>query len=50
MLVGAFGNADDSTLIAHSLSSAGAMLTACEYFADDFDATFNEGKSAFNHE
>jgi hypothetical protein len=42
---GAFGYADDLTLLAPSISSAKEMLHECERFANEFHVLFNASKS-----
>jgi hypothetical protein len=44
--VGAFGYADDLTLLAPSINAARAMLLVCEDFSNEFDVLFNASKSA----
>ena len=43
--VGAFGYADDLSLLAPSLVAAKLMLSVCEDFSMDYDVMFNAGKS-----
>ena len=43
--VGAFGYADDLSLLAPSLVAAKLMLSVCEDFSKDYDVMFNAGKS-----
>ena len=42
---GAFGYADDISLLSPSLSSLRAMLDICKHFAESYDVLFNSSKS-----
>jgi len=44
--VGAFGYADDLTLLAPSIIAAKSMLSVCEAFSQEYDVLFNASKSA----
>jgi hypothetical protein len=44
--VGAFGYADDLTLLAPSIFAAESMLLVCEVFSEEYNVLFNASKSA----